>query len=274
MRTVVNDGVELAYEIDGPADGEPVAFVEGLGYGRWMWRWQREALADDYRVLLPDNRGTGDSDAPEGPYTIPMLAADLDAVLADAGVEHCHLVGASMGGMIAQQYALDFDRAATLTLCCTTPGGEAAVPVPEETRAIMYSTPEGADERETIRHRMAPALSDGFAAENEDLIEQIVDWRLASDAPDHAREAQGAAVAAFDVADRLASCTVPAQILHGSDDRVVPVDNAELLDELLPNSRLAVLDGGPHLFFVESPTWVNDRLRSFLESHSLAISEG
>jgi len=74
METVSRDGVSLAYERDGPADAETVVLVEGLGYGRWMWNWQREALADDYDLVLPDNRGTGDSDAPDGPYTIPEMA--------------------------------------------------------------------------------------------------------------------------------------------------------------------------------------------------------
>ena len=105
MQTVTRDGVEIAYEERGQpsGDADSVVLVEGLGYGRWMWRWQAEALADDYHLLLPDNRGTGDSDAPEGPYTIGQMATDLEAVLADAGVESVHVVGASMGGMIAQR---------------------------------------------------------------------------------------------------------------------------------------------------------------------------
>src|SRR6056297_3667710 len=138
MQTVSRDGVTLAYERDGPADAETVVLVEGLGYGRWMWNWQREALADDYDVVVPDNRGSGDSDAPEGPYTISEMAADLDAVLEDAGVESAHVVGASMGGMVAQQYALDFEKAESLTLLCTSPGGEVAEPTPPETQQRMF----------------------------------------------------------------------------------------------------------------------------------------
>jgi pimeloyl-ACP methyl ester carboxylesterase len=175
-----------------------------------------------------------------------------------------------MGGMIVQQYTLEYERAATVSLLCTSPGGEDALPVPEETQAIMYATPEGASDRERIRHRMAPAMSEDFPTENPETIERIVDWRLDSDAPDHAREAQGAAVLEFDVSDRLGEVTQPAQILHGTADRVVPVENAALLDAGLPNSRTERLEGGPHLFFVESPTWVNERLRSFVEAHSLS----
>jgi pimeloyl-ACP methyl ester carboxylesterase len=264
MPTVEREGTALAYERRGPADAETVVFIEGLGYGRWMWNWQADALDDEYDVLLPDNRGTGDSDAPEGPYSIESMAADLDAVLDDAGVDEAHVVGASMGGMIAQRYALEFDRASSLALFCTSPGGDLAVPTPAETQRRMFDVPEGADERETIRHRMAPALSEGFAEENPALIERIVDWRLASDAPAHAREAQAAAVAAFDAADELDGLTLPAHVLHGTADRVLPVENGKRLADRLPDAELELIEDGPHLFFVETPDRVTERLRRFL----------
>ncbi|WP_255194516.1 alpha/beta fold hydrolase [Natronobeatus ordinarius] len=269
MPTVINGDVALQYEVDGPAHGEPVALVEGLGYGKWMWRWQREALSDAYRVIVPDNRGTGDSDAPDGPYTIRDMAADLEAVLADIGVDRAHVVGASMGGMIAQRYALEYDRAATLSLLCTTPGGPDAVPVPEETLDRMFAVPEDADERETIRHRMAPAVSDAFYEECPDLLERIVDWRLEMDASEAARAAQGAAVQAFDASDELGGLETPTLLLHGTADRVVPVENTRLLAEALPNARLELLEGGHHLCFIESASWVNDHLLHFLSGRPL-----
>ena len=269
MPTASSGGTTIAYEVDGPDDGEVVVFVEGLGYGRWMWRWQRRALDDEYRLLLPDNRGTGDSDAPPGPYTIPELAADLEAVLADAGVDEAHVVGASMGGMIAQTYALEYDRAATVSLLCTSPGGPDAEPVPEETQQRLVAAPDDADERETIRYRMEPAVSDGFFAENPDLVERIVDWRVESDADEPSRAAQAAAVEAFDESDRIGDLGVPAHVLHGTDDRVVPVENGELLAERLPDASLALCEGGSHLFFVEESAWVNDRLREFLSRHPI-----
>ena len=146
MPDAYNDGVRLAYERRGPRGSETVVFVEGLGYGRWMWRWQQDALAE-YDRLLWDNRGTGDSAEPEGPYTIDRMAGDLGAVLEAAGVGSAHVVGASMGGLIAQQVALSDDRAASLTLLCTSPGGPEAVPTPEATRARMYDVPEDLGER-------------------------------------------------------------------------------------------------------------------------------
>jgi 3-oxoadipate enol-lactonase len=273
MPTARNGDVEIHYELDGPRDGEPVILIEGLGYGRWMWRWQRERLADDYRVILPDNRGTGDSDAPEGPYTMAEMASDVEAVLADAGpnsgYEAAHVVGASMGGMIAQQFALDYDRAATLTLLCTSHGGDEEVPIPEETAEQMFAVPEGADEREIIEHRMQPAVSDGFFEANPDLLEQIVDWRLAGDASEAGRNAQAAAVEAFDVADRVGEVHQPTLVLHGEADRVVPIENGRMLHEKLPDSRLEVVEGGPHLFFVEQPDLVAELTRKHLAANPI-----
>ncbi|QLG64274.1 alpha/beta fold hydrolase [Halorarum salinum] len=266
MPRADNGGVAVAYEERGrdPADAGTVVLCEGLGYGRWMWNWQADALADDYHLLLWDNRGTGDSEEPEGPYTVPELAADLEAVLADADVEEAHVVGASMGGMVAQRYAIEYDRARSLALLCTSPGGPDAHPTPESTLARMFSVPDDADEREAIRHRMAPAMSDGFPEANDALVSDVVDWRLESDASDAAREAQAAAVAAFDAGDELGSLDLPVLVAHGTADRVVPVENADLLAERLPHATVEYVEGGSHLFFVENSRRVNDLLLGFL----------
>lgn len=268
MPTVTNDGVTIDYAVDGPADGETVLLLEGLGYGRWMWRWTTAALSDRFRVLRPDNRGTGDSDAPPGPYTIEAMAADAAAVLDDRDVESVHVVGASMGGMIAMRLALEDDRVETLSLLCTSPGGEEAVPTPDDVMAHIFSVPEGVDEREAIRHKMEPAVSANFYDREPELVSRIVDWRLEGDADEDGREAQAAAVAGFDVSDRLGEIDVPALVLHGTDDRVLPIENGELLAEGLPNATFERFEGGPHLFFVESREAVNDRIRSFLEPHA------
>lgn len=287
MPRAIRDGVSIYYEYDESEDGgTPVVFVQGLGYGRWMWRWQREAVADAYDVVAPDNRGTGRSDVGLPPlvprlpgvlrppiifklagYSISGLAADLEAVLDDAGIREAHLVGASMGGMIAQRYALEYTRAKTLTLCCTSHGGPDAVPVPEETQEFIFDEPDGASERETLRHRMRPAFNERFTNRNPHLMDRILEWRLEQDADDPAREAQAAAVLNFDVSDRLERIRVPTLILHGTDDRVVPFENALLLEEAIPDARFERFEGGSHLFFIEDADRVNEELVAFLDEH-------
>ncbi|WP_158057789.1 alpha/beta fold hydrolase [Halorussus halophilus] len=266
MAYADNDGISLYYEVDGPENEDTVVLVEGLGYGRWMWNWQRERLTNDgYQVVVWDNRGTGDSDVPDGPYTISQMAGDLEAVLESADIDSAHVVGASMGGMIAQRYALDYDRAESLALLCTSPGGDDAVPTPPETQARMFDVPEDADEREAIRYKMKPAMSDDFWTHNDDLVSDIVDWRVESDAPESAREAQAAAVAGFDASDELANVHLPTLVAHGDSDSVLPVENADLLYEGLLNARLAIFEDGPHLFFIEQAESVNDALVEFVD---------
>ena len=281
-----DDGVRASGNGDGPAtDGrETVVFVEGLGVGRWLWDWQREAVGERYDVLVPDNRGSGKSDAALPPllprlprplrllvflklagYSIEGLTADLEAVLADAGVDGVHLVGASMGGMVAQQYALDYDRARSLTLMCTTHGGDEAEPIPEETQEQIYAVPEDASEREQIRHRMEPAINDKWAQRNPGMVEGIVDMRIEQDAGEVARESQGSAGANFDVSDRVHGIDLPTLVLHGTNDRVVPVANGRMLAEKIPDSRLELIEGGSHLLMIEDADQVNDLLLAFLD---------
>lgn len=270
MPSTDSDGVGIDYAVDGPPDAPVVLLLEGLGYGRWMWDWLTDELTPDFRVVRPDNRGTGDSETPEGPYAIADMAADAAAVLDDCGLDRddrVHVVGASMGGMIAQRLARDDDRVATLTLLCTSPGGEEAVPTPDDVLAHIFSVPEGADERETVRHRMEPAVSDDFYEREPELVAEIVDARLAGDAGPEGREAQAAAVGAFDAGDWVDELTQPALVMHGTADRVLPFANGELLAEALPNATFEAVEGGPHLFFIEERERVNDRIREFLEAH-------
>ena len=263
MPYAERDGVRIFYETDGEPADTAVVFIEGLGYGRWMWNWQRDAVADTHHVIVIDNRGTGRSDEPEGPYTIAGMAADVEAVLTAAGVERAHLVGASMGGMIAQQYALDHARAASLALLCTTPGGPEAEPTPPETLERMFGVPAEYDERAAIRYKMEPAMTAEFWASNDDLIERIVDWRLAMDAPKEGRQNQAAAVEAFDVSDRLQELQLPTTVMHGERDRVVPIANGRLLAEGVPEAELVTFEeGGSHLFFIERADSVTDALLS------------
>lgn len=280
MPRVTRDGVSIHYERE---DGdEPIVFVQGLGAGRWQWRWQREALADEYGVIAPDSRGTGRSEAGLPPllprlpgrirtpilrrvagYSVAALAADLDAVLEDAGVRNAHVVGADLGGMIAQRYAIDYRRAKTLTLCATSHGGPDAVAI-AEAHQQRFASPSGASERERIRHRMRPEFSERFTNRNPHLMDRLIEWRREQDADEPALHAQDVAFGAFDASDELDQIRVPTLVCHGSDDRIVPVANGRLLAEKIPNARLREIAGGSHRVPVEAADDLTAALRSFL----------
>src|SRR5689334_5069581 len=123
---IQNQGARIYWDEQG--QGEPLLLIMGLGYPSYLWHRTRPVLAQRYRTIALDNRGTGQSDAPPGPYPIAVMASDAAAVLDAAGVESTHIFGVSMGGMIAQEFALQYPRRVlSLVLGCTSPGGPNAV---------------------------------------------------------------------------------------------------------------------------------------------------
>lgn len=250
--------VRIAHEATG--DGPPLLLIQGLGYPRWGWEPIVGPLSRSYRVITFDNRGIGDSDAPPGPYDTAMMAADAVAVLDAAGVPRAHVMGASLGGMIAQRLVLDHpERVDRLVLACTTPGGRAAYPLPAATLALIREA-SGLPPREAVRRFTANAL----AQPPPGLVEEMTARRLARPQDPAAWQAQSAASLGHDVLDRLGEIAAPTLVLHGTADRVVDPRNAPLLAERIPHARLELLDGLGHLFFWEDPARTVGLLTGFL----------
>jgi 3-oxoadipate enol-lactonase len=253
-------GVRIAWERRG--SGPPLLLVHGLGYARWGWEPVVDELAEAHEVVLFDNRGIGESDAPLGPYTARMLAEDAIAVLDAAGLERAHVLGASLGGMIALQVALDRpERVDRLVLACTTPGGAGAAPMPEQTVRLMQEAP-GLPREVAMRRGVENALAPGA---DPAVVERIMEHRLATAQPLAAWVAQAAAGAAFDVWDRVGEITAPTLVLTGDLDVVVDPRNSELLAELIPGARLEVFRGTGHLFFWEEPERFVEVVKEFLD---------
>src|SRR6202035_6194845 len=148
MPFVINEGVKIYWDECG--SGEPLLLVMGLSYPSYMWHRSRPILAQHYRTIAFDNRGIGQSDVPSGAYSMSMMASDGAGVLDAAGVEAAHVFGVSMGGMIAQEFALQYPkRVRSLILGCTAAGGPHAVqPKPQVLEILMRQgmTPKEAKE--------------------------------------------------------------------------------------------------------------------------------
>jgi len=253
--TTRRDGVTLRYGTAGA--GETVAFLGTAGYGAWQWSFQHGRVAGPYRALVVDRRGTGGSDRPAGPYDVATLAADLEAVLADAGADRAHLVGAGLGGAVALRYAHGYGRARSLALFGTGRTGEAVDPA---ALAALFAPPEAGDGR--CRESLAGALSPAYREHNPDVVERVCDWRAGDDADRQGFEAQAAAWREF-AGVPLYEVTVPALVCHGVDDPVVPADAGRDLAADLPRGEFVAVEGR-HLAFVESARAVTDRLLDFL----------
>jgi 3-oxoadipate enol-lactonase len=250
--------VNIKWESTG--EGSPLLLIQGLGYGRWGWEPIIPGLAGRHRVVYFDNRGIGESDKPEGPYTAAQMAGDALQVLDEAGIEHAHVFGASLGGMIAQELAVTApERVDTLILGCTTPGGPNAVPMPEVTLRLFAEAPSLPPEV-ALRRFIENALGEAPPTE---LVDELF-ARRAANPPDQAGwQAQAAAGMGFQGVD--GEITAPTLILAGTADNVVDYRNAELLAAQIPGARVELFVGSGHLFFWEQPDECVRILNGFLE---------
>src|SRR5581483_4932921 len=260
---IAADGARLHYEVFGPRHGEPVLMIQGLGADARGWLLQRRAIGRRYRGIVFDNRGTGRSSKPVGAYDLEQMAADAVAVLDAAGFERAHVMGASMGGVIAQVIAVRHpERVLSLVLACTA------------CRHLAWR-------RELLEDWAAIAQAQGmraFAAQN---LRWLVGSRslrrfwpafgaltpLSISAPTHAFVAQVHAILDMDDSLRalLPTVQVPALVLVGSQDILTPQADAEELAELIPGAELAVVQGGAHGFMVEQARLFNRLVVEFLE---------
>ena len=262
MTVATSDAVRIAYDVRGT--GEPLLLIHGLGYDRFGWGPVPDLLADEFQVVRFDNRGVGESDAPPGPYTATAMAADALAVLDAAGLERAHVVGTSLGGMVAQELVLAHPgRVTKLVLACTTPGGARAYPIPERTLAIFAAFATLPVE-EALRRFVENALADETVRTRPELVEEIYAYRLAHRPHPEAWQSQAAASMGFDAFDRLAQIEVPALVLTGTADNVVDHRNSDLIAEAIPEARLERFEGLGHLFFWEDPERFTRVVKEFL----------
>src|SRR3954468_21457563 len=245
--------------------GEPVLMIMGLGLSGGAWWRTVPVLSRSLRVITFDNRGVGRSRARFHSYTTEAMADDAVSVLDLAGVEHAHVYGFSLGGMVAQQVALRHaDRVRSLVLGATHPGGPRAVRPSAEVLAFFGRraslTPEEAA-RASVPFNYGPR----GRGEHPDRIAEDIRRRLAHPFPQRAYRAQMVAATLHNAHRRLAQLTVPTLVVHGLEDRVVPVANAQILAERIPGAELRLLDAG-HLYPTEQPEVDEDIARFFEEA--------
>jgi len=260
--------VELYYEDSG--EGVPIVLVGGLTSTVEIWVQQVPALAERHRVVCPDNRGSGRTrvEDDDGVRTLERWAADLELLLDGLGLERVHLVGASMGGMIVQEFALTRpDRLRSLVVMCTTPGGDHGVPVPPETLGALVAgqAPDATPEAQEASLR-AIAHSVSF----ERCPERLERYRADKDAWTHSPEElaqRQRGMAGWQSYDRLPELRVPTLVMTGDGDVLVPPGNSELLAGRIPGAELRTFPDTGHLFMIESPHEVNAALLEFFAKH-------
>jgi pimeloyl-ACP methyl ester carboxylesterase len=255
------NGIRLHFEEWGR--GTPVLIIPGIPAVVSDCAGLAEGLADRFRVVAFDNRGSGQSTKPDEPYSIGGFAADATGLLDTLGIGRAHVVGFSMGGMIAQELAIAApDRLIGLVLACTHAGlKHATPPSPAAAEAFRLDARSWAERMRVL----APfAFSPGYARRHPEAFETFVEKKSRDEQPDFAYRRQLAASVRHDTLARLCRITVPTLVITGSDDAVVPAANSRLLADRIPDARLVVVPGAGHLFFAERPTEAVDAIKAFL----------
>jgi 3-oxoadipate enol-lactonase len=256
-----DDGAEIAWQASG--DGSAVLLVMGLAYPAASWFRQIPALAAHHRVVTLDNRGCGATGlAPSAPYTVELMTGDCLAVLDAAGVEQAHVVGISMGGLMAQELALEHpDRVRSLALVSTHPGTAHGV-WPQEVHEFLQA-------RLTMPVEERNAFSIPFnymATTSRELIEE--DWRVrASGTAGPEGYAAQAGTALWSRYADLAHLTVPTLVVHGAQDRLVVPENGERLAAAIPDAKLVLVDGANHIVTTDQAEELNRTLLAWFAEH-------
>jgi 3-oxoadipate enol-lactonase len=267
----------IAWREDGPhepgASGEPVLMIMGLGASSRLWFRLLPWIARRHRAIVFDNRGTGGSSPVRARLSMRGLAHDARAVLDDAGVESAHVIGASMGGMIAQHLALaDRDSVRSLTLACTTPGGRSGVPpwrllTTAALRPVLGS-------RRTFP-LVAPALyAKDTLKERPARVQEDFQRRLEDDTSPLTVYAQMGAIAGHDTRSRLRELKdLPTLVVHGLEDNLVPHDRGRELASLIPGAKLELVPGCGHLLTTDAEEQVAGAILSHLEGAAGPVAE-
>lgn len=259
----------IDYDVFG--EGPPLLLIGGMGFGRWSWFKQSPALSRYFRVITFDIRNVGHLDADEGAYSVSNLAAHAAALLDHLQVERAHVLGTSLGGFVAQELALRRpELVARLVLISTSYGGSDHEPMSPATLSKMLGWGTLKQE-DAVRQGLEVAVSEEYPEARSEEFEQMVDWRIADSPPLADYIKQMVAGSKFDASSGVEGIRNPALILHGGDDRVVPVSNAESLSEKLPNAKLRVFEGAGHLVFVERADEVNEEILSFLKKRPYPV---
>lgn len=258
------DGTKLYWEEHG--GGEPLLLIMGLGVTLEGWNRLGPPLAERYRTILFDNRGVGRSDVPPGPYPITTMADDAAAVLDAADVERAHVLGLSMGGMIAQEFALRFPaRVRSLILGCTGCGGPEGVPAgPEVAKALAARQTMT---REQAMWAMAPFIYDERTPRAR--IEEDFARRLSAPVSAEGYFAQMGGIRAWSgTRSRLPSIAAPTLVVHGETDRLVPPENGRILARAIPGAALVMIPAASHIFSTDRFDAALDAVMSFLKEQS------
>jgi len=276
MSTAKVDSIELYYEEHG--SGDPLLLIMGLAADSMAWLFQLPDFSKHYRTIVFDNRGVGRSSKPSGPYTIGQMADDTAGLLDVLGIARTHVVGVSMGGMIAQELVLRHPpRVRSLVLGCTYPEPDADIERQRQFSLQQFGGKVTAggemqidlsalDPMSFFQHLLPNVFNQRFIDTELPKLMQLFAGALQYGFSMEAILGQVAAVMTHKATDRLHQIKVPTLVITGDADRLVPPANSDVLARNIPGARLVKIPGGSHGFNFETPDRFNREVLNFLAS--------
>jgi 3-oxoadipate enol-lactonase len=263
MPTVNVNGIEIYYEIAG--SGPPLTLIMGLACSARQWQWMLPVFAESFKVITFDNRDVGRSSKPDMEYTTGLFADDTRALLNALNVTKTHLFGASVGGMIAQKFALKYpDMIDRLVLGCTMPSFTHIPPAPNDLQTMQESQVVSIEEG--VEKMLQLFLTEQFFKEEPDRVARLKEVMMI-ERKEQGQEAlyrQLGAAMNHNTVNEVKNINVPTLIISGTSDPMAPVKNARFLAEQIPNSTLVEIPGGYHAFWVEKFEEACDIIKKFL----------
>ncbi len=274
MSTAKVDSIELFYEESGK--GDPLLLIMGLAADSTAWMFQVPDFSKRYRTIVFDNRGVGRSSKPPGPYTIHLMADDAVALLDALDIRRAHVLGVSMGGMIAQELAIRHpDRVRGLVLACTFPEPDAEVERQREFGIQQFGgnvTASGEmridltalDPLMFFQHLLPRVFNQPFIDQELPRLMQLFAGALQYGFSMEAILGQVAAVMGHRATDRLHQIKAPTLVITGDADLLISPGNSDVLARSIPDAKLVKVPGGSHGFNLETPDVFNRHVLDFL----------
>ncbi|OGO32450.1 MAG: hypothetical protein A2Z29_06365 [Chloroflexi bacterium RBG_16_56_11] len=263
MPKVKVGDINIYYEVHGK--GEPLVMICGHGANTELYSGFIPVYSREYRLVLFDNRGAGKSDAPDIPYTIEKMADDMSGLLDAIGIRSAHIWGASMGGMIAQQFALRYpERVRSLILACTCCGGPLGK-LSDESIKFMKQR-KNMNPKEMVEEMLRLSITQEFAEKNPELIQNIISVFLEHPTPTQGQTRQEQAIIKHNTYKRLSEIKAPTLILHGEADKSISAKNAQILAHRIPNAQLLIFANTGHML-LEALDELNKTTLDFLRRH-------
>ena len=262
------NGIGMYYQVQG--QGEPLVLIPGLGADHTSWFLQARAFKKHYRVITFDGRGMGKTDKPADPFTLETMADDVVALMDHLGADAANIVAVSMGGLVAQEIALDHpDRVRKLVLASSTSGdGSGRQPHPELTQAIGLDPESNEIDFNSVDFRLAMKvmISLSFKRWLYRTMMLLLSRFYVKPAAYEGLVGELKAIAGHSTLDRLHQIQCPTLVIAGTDDKIVPPESSGVLAHHISGARLVMVEGGSHSFFVEMRGRFNREVLDFLRN--------